>query len=106
MRKHRATNESAGSKTIDAEVQAIRVGDFVLVSFPGELSVEIGMRIKRASPHENTFVAGYCNGYLYYTPTSQQAKNIRAAQEDCECLVSHEWQQLFEQRVAEMLKKL
>jgi hypothetical protein len=106
LRKHQASYEAAESKTVDAEVQAIRIGDFVLVTFPGEVTVEIGMRIKRASPHENTFVAGYTNGYLYYTPTAQQAKNTRAAQEDCECIVSHKWQQQFEQRVAELLKKL
>jgi hypothetical protein len=106
LKKHQANSAAAGSQTIEAEVQAIRIGDFVLVSFPGELSVQIGLGIKRASPHPNTFVAGYSNGYLYYTPTSQQAQNIRAAQEDCECVVSHEWQQLFERRVMEMLNRL
>ena len=84
----------------------LRVGDFVLVTFPGELTVEIGLNVKKAAPHKTTFVAGYTNGYIYYTPTAKQLQNVGGAQEDSDCLLAPEWEQLFYDKVAEMLKKL
>lgn len=60
LRKHHERNQAAGP-TVDAEVAALRVGDFRMVTFPAELTVPIGLNIKAASSHENTFVAGYTN---------------------------------------------
>jgi len=70
------------------------------------LTVEIGLNLKRRAPAPLTFVAGYCNGYIYYLPTEQQRGNTGYAQEDCDCLVAPEWQKLFETKALEMLKKL
>src|SRR5690606_23265753 len=70
LRKHQATNSAAGKRTLDVELVGLRVGDFVLTTFPGELTVQIGLNLKKASPHEPTFVAGYTNGYIYYAPTT------------------------------------
>ncbi len=106
LRMHHARNVAAGTKTIDAEVAGARIGDFVLVTFPGELSVEIGIGIKKRAPGPFTFVAGCTNGYLYYTPTAEQRNNSGYAQEDCDSEVGPEWQRIFEQRVEEILKRL
>jgi len=106
LRKHHETNRLAEMKPLEVEVVGLRVGDFVLITFPGELTVEIGLNIKKASPHKHTFVAGYTNGYIYYTPTAKQLENVGGAQEDSDCLVAPAWQKLFEDRVAQMLKKL
>jgi hypothetical protein len=106
LRKHQETNRLAEMKPLEVEVVGLRVGDFVLITFPGELTVEIGLNIKKASPHKHTFVAGYTNGYIYYTPTAKQLQNVGGAQEDSDCLVAPAWQKLFEDRVAQMLKKL
>ena len=106
LKKHQATNQAAGRNTIDAEVMGVRIGNFLLVTFPGELTVRIGLNLKSASPHDLTFIAGYTNGYLYYTPTAEQLKNVGGAQEDSECLVAPEWQALFETKALSMLKQL
>lgn len=106
LRKHHAQNVAAGTKTLDVEVAGLRIGDFVLVTFPGELTVEIGLGIKKRAPSPFTFVAGYTNGYIYYTPTVKQRTNTGYAQEDCDSLVAPEWQPLFEERAAAVLKKL
>ena len=84
----------------------LRVGDFVLITFPGELTVDIGLNVKKTSPHKHTFVAGYTNGYIYYTPTAKQLQNAGGAQEDSDCLLAPEWERLFYDRVEAMLKKL
>ena len=42
----------------------------------------------------------------YYTPTAKQLQNVGGAQEDSDCLLAPQWQKLFEDKVAQMLKKL
>lgn len=106
LKKKQASNTASKTGTIEAEVAGLRVGDFTLITFPGELPVEIGLEIKNRSPHEFTFVAGVTNGYLFYTPTVEQLKNRGRAQEDTDCLVAPEWQALFESKVDEILGKL
>jgi len=106
LRKHQEQNLAAEKRTIDVELVALRIGDFVLITFPGELTVRIGLGIKQRSPHENTFVAGYTNGYIYYAPTAEQLVNVGGAQEDSDCVLAPQWQELFESKVAELLKKL
>lgn len=106
LRKHQASWVAAGQRTIDVEVAGIRIGDFVLLTFPGELTVRIGLNVKGRSPHAHTFVAAYTNGYIYYAPTAEQLQNAGSAQEDCDCILAPEWQALFERRAAEILSKL
>ena len=106
LKKKQASNTASKTGTIEAEVAGLRVGDFTLITFPGELPVEIGLGIKNRSPHEFTFIAGVTNGYLFYTPTVEQLKNRGRAQEDTDCLVAPEWQALFESKVDEILGKL
>jgi len=78
----------------------------VLVSFPGELTVQIGLNIKKASPYTFTFVAGYTNGYIYYAPTTEHLMNMGGAQEDSDTNLAPSWQELFEKKVHEILNKL
>ncbi len=106
LKKHHETNLAAGRKPLEVEVVGLRGGEFVLVTFPGELTVQIGLNIKKASPHKHTFVAGYTNGYIFYAPTAKQLLNVGGAQEDSDCLLAPEWQAIFENHVARMLKKL
>jgi hypothetical protein len=104
LRKNQA--KSRGKQTINVEMLGLKIGDFVLVTFPGELTVQIGLNIKKMSSHDLTFVAGYTNGYIYYAPTAEQLTNTGAAQEDCDTLLAPEWQKMYEERVLQMLKKL
>ncbi len=106
LEKHQGHYAAAGKRTIDVEVCALRVGDFRLITFPGELTVPIGLHLKQVSPHENTFIAGYSNGYIYYCPTAEQLKNVGNAQEDSDCLLAPEWQKIFEDKALAMLKSL
>ncbi|QDU29084.1 Neutral/alkaline non-lysosomal ceramidase [Anatilimnocola aggregata] len=106
LNKHRAAAEAAAVQTIDVEVCALRVGDFKLLTFPGELTVEIGLGIKQSAKDPHAFVAGYTNGYIYYSPTVAQRMNKGFAQEDCDCIVAPEWQRIFESAALEMLRKL
>lgn len=106
LKRHQAENVAAGKRTIDVEVAGLRIGDFALLTFPGELTVQIGLDIKKSSPHKPTFVAGYTNGYIYYAPTSEQLLNVGGAQEDSDCILAPEWQAIFEAKAADILKRL
>lgn len=106
LKMHREQTVAAGKPTLDVEVAGLRIGDFKLVTFPGELTVQIGLNIKNAANDPHAFVAGYTNGYIYYTPTAEQRRNAGYAQEDCDCLVAPEWQRIFESKALEVLKKL
>ncbi len=97
-------NESAGESTMDLEIMALKVGDFVLVTFPAEVSVQVGLNIKGKSPFKNTFVAGYTNGYIHYAPAADQFGS--GTYQDHSCLLGPEWQKIYEDKVSEILKKL
>lgn len=103
LRKHHRDNQAAGSPTVDVEILGVRIGPFALATFPGEPSVQIGLNIKERSPHELTFTAGCTNGYVYYAPTAEQLRNTGAAQEDSDCILAPEWQQIYEDKAAELL---
>lgn len=58
------------ASSLALEVQGIRLGaDTALVGLPGEIFVELGLAIKRASPFENTVVFELCNDSIGYVPT-------------------------------------
>lgn len=106
LRMHQSYNDDAGFEPVAAEVVGLRVGSFVLLTFPGELPVQIGLQLKADSPHADTFVAGVTNGYLYYTPTTDQLRNQGWAQEDSDCVVGPAWQAEFEAAAADILARI
>jgi neutral ceramidase len=56
----------------DVEVQVVALGnDAAWVSLPGEIFVELGLAIKKASPFKYTFVAELANGSIGYIPDSR-----------------------------------
>ena len=59
-------------KPIEAEVQVIALGNQVaLVGLPGEVFVELGLAIKRASPYPLTVVAELANDDIGYVPNRE-----------------------------------
>jgi len=108
LRKHQASLIASGKRTVDVELAGLRVGDFSLTTFPGELTVQIGLNIKKQFPEaqSRTFVAGYTNGYIYYAPTAEQLQNPGSAQEDCDSILAPEWQALYEKKAIEILRGL
>jgi hypothetical protein len=106
LKSHLARRDAANGAPLDAEIGGLRVGDFRLVTFPGELVSEVGLDVKRAAGHPTAFVAGYTNGYLHYLPTVRQRANTGSAQEDCDCLVAPEWERMFKDGAARMFSRL
>lgn len=53
---------------IDAEIQAIRVGDVYFAAHPGELFSSFGIELRQRWPVENLFLLGYSNDGIGYIP--------------------------------------
>jgi len=64
--------EARGGDTIGLEVQVFRLsGEVAVVGLPGEVFVDLGLAIKRASPFETTLVIELCHDAPGYIPTSK-----------------------------------
>jgi hypothetical protein len=53
------------------ELQVMRIGDVVLVAFPGEVFVKLGLAIKAESPFPRTAIVSLANDYIGYVPTEE-----------------------------------
>ena len=62
--------EGALPDSIEGPINAVRIGDGVIVTAPGEAFTEIGMAVKERSPGTPTLYAGYTNGAVGYFPTA------------------------------------
>lgn len=51
-----------GPKTMDVELQAVRIGEWTLFSVPGELYTDIGLAIKAIAPKKKLIVSTLTNG--------------------------------------------
>lgn len=54
---------------IEAELQAIEIGDWLAIGIPGELVCSLGDDIRQAAERHNAWVIGYANGYIGYMLT-------------------------------------
>jgi neutral ceramidase len=55
-------------RRLPVEIQGFQVGPATFIAVPGELFVEIALRIKSETPHA-LFIMGITNGYVGYLPT-------------------------------------
>jgi hypothetical protein len=53
---------------VRAEVQVLRIGDFAIVTAPGEIFNQIGVHVKDASPFTHTWFLSCTNGSIGYVP--------------------------------------
>jgi len=102
--RHKAINQASDSDTIFAEIQGIRIGDYVLISAPIEVLTEVGLNIKKASPHRHTFVAAFSNGYMHYGPRADAYD--KGGYEVVECFLAPEWQEIFERKAYDILRRI
>ncbi|MBI2684817.1 MAG: hypothetical protein HYX27_00760 [Acidobacteria bacterium] len=54
---------------ISVPVQALKIGDTAIGTFPGETFVELGLAAKKASPHKRTITVSIANDACGYIPT-------------------------------------
>lgn len=107
LQRHQEEGEEQGGKPVSAEIHGLKIGDFVLVTFPGEASVGVALSIKELSPFKNTFIAAHTNSTRLnyaYAPTTEQYNGWDY--EDSHTSLAPEWQKIYEGKILEMLGKL
>lgn len=68
----------AATTHIMAEVQAVCVGEAVVLAFPGEMFAEFGLAARADVQPSPLLVAGYANGYIGYVPTAETTEGYEA----------------------------
>ena len=96
--------EDLKNMNLSFDIMGVRIGDFVLVTLPAEAFTQVGLNIKESSPFKNTFMACYTNGYFHYAPTADAYKEW--GYEVMNSLLAPEWQNIYEQEIATILKDL
>jgi hypothetical protein len=104
LEKHQVINAESGNNIIKAEMLCIKIGDCILITSPTEMLTEVGLNIKKSSPYEKTFVVGFSNGYMHYGPPADDYDS--GGYEVTECLLAPEWQEILEDKAAEMISDL
>jgi hypothetical protein len=87
-------------------IQALRIGDFVVVTFPGEPFAEVGLRSKKQSPFPKTFVAGNTNGELAGDYALTSDGHDKQGYEDSCTQLAPAWQEIYERKALEMIGRL
>ncbi len=89
------------------EIQAMRLGDFALLSLQGEPFAETQLNIKAGSPFAFTQVAHLCNGYVCYIPTRRaMAGGSYEVMTGFWSRYTADAAEMIEQKTVEILKKL
>jgi len=91
------------NKPLSTEIQGMKIGDYVLVTFPGEAFAQVGLNIKKQSPYKNTFILGYSNGSVGYAPTVDAYD--REGYEASGSRLAPEWQKIYEEKALEIINR-
>lgn len=68
----RSLMEGTAPRSVSAEVQLIRLGEEIaFFAVPGELFVEVGLKLKRKIALHGSFIVAYANGFLGYLPSKR-----------------------------------
>ena len=60
--------DPAAPAVMEAEMQGIRLGDWIILTTPGELYTEIGLAIKALAPEKKIIISELTNGHVGYIP--------------------------------------
>ncbi len=98
--------DSIPKNPIKAEIMGMKIGEFVFITFPGELFAQVGLNIKKLSPYEYTFISSLTNGSIIgsYAPSSDAYDG--EAYEVSLTKLAPEWQKIYEGKALEIIKKL
>jgi hypothetical protein len=87
---------------VRAPTTAVRIGDLMWVSFPGEMFHAIGKYVKAACPTTVAHIMGYTNGSIGYFP--EQQAFAEGGYEPSASHLAPNAEQVYKRAIGEMLK--
>ena len=67
-RQYRELFQDFRATVVPVPTTAVRIGDLMWTTFPGEMFSNIGKQVKAAEPAAHAHLMGYTNGYIGYFP--------------------------------------
>ncbi len=90
--------------TLDLPVTALKIDEFIWITYPGELFHEIGQQVKASTHSRYSFIVGYGNGSYGYLPT--QAAHSEGGYEPNSTRFAPISEKIFVRGIERMLSKL
>lgn len=100
-RQYRELFDDFKNTTVSVPTTAVRIGDLMWVTFPGELFSAIGKRVKAGSPATFPHLLGYTNGYVGYFP--EQKAYAEGGYEVARTHLDPVSEQIYMREIAELL---
>jgi hypothetical protein len=88
---------------VHAPTTAVRMGDLMWITFPGEMFHAIGQRVKSACPATHAFLMGYTNGYIGYFP--EQKAFAEGGYEPAMSHLDPTAEDIYMRQITELLKR-
>lgn len=101
-RTYREVMRDFRDTAVHTPTTAVRVGDLMWVTFPGELFHAIGQKVKAACPSSHAHLAGYTNGYIGYFP--EQKAYAEGGYEPATSHLDPAAENVYMREIAELLK--
>jgi hypothetical protein len=89
--------------TVEVPTTAVRIGDLMWTTFPGEMFSNIGKQVKAAEPATNAYLMGYTNGSVGYFP--EQKAYSEGGYEVSRTHFDPQSERIYLQAVAELMKR-
>ncbi len=102
-RAYRELFDDFHNTSIHAPTTAVRMGDLMWVTFPGEMFHAIAQRVKQACPAAHPFLMGYTNGYIGYFP--EQKAFAEGGYEPAVSALDPAAEGIYDRQIAELLKR-
>ena len=102
-RTYREVVQDFRKTVVPVPTTAVRIGDLMWVTFPGELFHAIGQKVKAAAPAGHAFLMGYTNGYIGYFP--EQKAFAEGGYEPATSHLDPISEGIYLRQIAELLKR-
>ncbi len=102
-RQYRELFDDFTNTTVKVPTTAVRIGDLMWITFPGEMFHSIGVKVKAAAPATYAYLMGYTNGYVGYFP--EQKAYSEGGYEVATTHLDPASEQIYLHAIAEVMKR-
>lgn len=102
-RQYRELFENFADTAVKVPTTAVRIGDLMWITFPGEMFHAIGERVRAAAPATYAHLLGYTDGYVGYFP--EQKAYSEGGYEVATTHLDPAAEQIYMREISELMKR-